>query len=95
MDGACAVYSLMMTLLMLNVVSRNQVEDVYDTIKKSAEVEKLFKEFFYKHGLVRGGFYFKELKNSLIKHSLLSYILSVLMKTTLIRMMFKQNLQRR
>ena len=29
-DGACAVYSLMMNLLILKTISRVQIEDVYD-----------------------------------------------------------------
>lgn len=62
MDGACAVYSLMMYLLILNTIKRNQLDDIYDKIKKSPEVEELFHEFFDKHGLIRGGLYFKDLK---------------------------------
>ena len=60
-DGACAVYSLMMNLLILKTISRVQIEDVYDNIKKSPETEKLFHEFFDKHGMIRGGFYFDRL----------------------------------
>lgn len=60
-DGACAVYSLMMNLLILKTISRVQIEDVYDNIKKSPETEKLFHEFFDKHGMIRGGFYFDQL----------------------------------
>lgn len=60
-DGACAVYSLMMNLLVLKTVSRVQLEDVFNDIKKSPETERLFHEFFDKHGLIRGGFYFDKL----------------------------------
>lgn len=62
-DGACAVYSLMMNLLILKTISRVQIEDVYDNIKKSPETEKLFHEFFDKHGMIRGGFFLIGLPN--------------------------------
>ena len=48
-------------LLILKTISRVQIEDVYDNIKKSPETEKLFHEFFDKHGMIRGGFYFDQL----------------------------------
>ncbi len=51
----------MMNLLILKTISRVQIEDVYDNIKKSPETEKLFHEFFDKHGMIRGGFYFDRL----------------------------------
>ena len=62
MDGACSIYSLMMYMLILKCVRRNQVEDLYDKIKKSPEIKSLFHEFFDKHGLFRGGLYFDNLK---------------------------------
>lgn len=61
-DGACSIYTLMMNLLILRCVRRNELEDLYDKIKKSPEVVKLFHEFFDKHGLVRNGLYFDKLK---------------------------------
>ena len=61
LDGACSIYTLMMDLLIQKCISRNQLEDLYDKIKKSPEVQQLFHEFFDKHGLVRGGLYFDEL----------------------------------
>ncbi len=63
MDGACSIYSLMMYLLILKCVRRNQVDDLYNKIKKSPEVESLFHEFFYRqHGLFRDGLKFDKLK---------------------------------
>lgn len=44
-DGACSIYTLMMNLLILRCVRRNELEDLYDKIKKSPEVVKLFHEF--------------------------------------------------
>ena len=61
-DGACSIYTLMMNLLILRCVRRNELKDLYDKIKKSPEVVKLFHEFFDKHGLVRNGLYFDKLK---------------------------------
>ena len=62
LDGACSIYTLMMNLLILKCVRRNQLEDLYDKIKKSPEVERLFHEFFDKHGLVRNGIHFENLR---------------------------------
>ena len=45
-DGACSVYSLMMYLMILKVIKRNQLDDLYDTLKKTPEVENLFCNFF-------------------------------------------------
>lgn len=67
-DGACSVYALMMNLLILKTITRRQVENVFNDIRKSPEVEQLFHEMFDKHGLVRGGFHFNNLKK-LINHS--------------------------
>lgn len=44
-DGACSIYTLMMNLLILRCVRRNELEDLYDKIKKSPEVVKLFMSF--------------------------------------------------
>lgn len=63
-DGACSVYSLMMYLMIMKVIKRNQLNDLYNTIKKSPEVESIFHEFFDKHGLVRDGFYFYTIKEN-------------------------------
>ncbi|WP_044264280.1 cysteine peptidase family C39 domain-containing protein [Bacteroides timonensis] len=64
-DGACSVYSLMMYLMILKVIKRNQLDDLYDTLKKTPEVENLFCNFFDKYGLVRNGFYFSQLEKML------------------------------
>lgn len=70
LDGACSVYSLMMYFIILKIIRRNQLEDLYNNIKKSPEVECVFHEFFDKHGLVRNGFYFNQLKKMLKRTSL-------------------------
>lgn len=61
-DGACAVYALMMNLLILRTIHRRQLDDVFNRIKTSPEVERLFHELFDKHGLVRGGLLFEDLE---------------------------------
>lgn len=76
LDGACSIYALMMYLLILKVIKRNQLNDLYNDIKKSSEVESLFHEFFDKHGLVREGFYFSQLKRMLNKASVESIVAS-------------------
>lgn len=35
LDGACAVYCVMMYLLILNVVTRRQLEDLYGKVRKN------------------------------------------------------------
>ena len=62
LDGACSIYSLMMYLMILKTIRRNELEDLYDNIEKSSETENLFHEFFDKHGLLRNGLYFHDLK---------------------------------
>lgn len=67
-DGACSIYALMMNLLILKTIRRRKLDDLYNKIKTSPEIEPLFHEFFEKHGLVRDGFYFADLER-LIKKS--------------------------
>lgn len=60
-DGACAIYALMMNLLILKTIRRSHLDDVFNRIKTSPEIESLFHELFDKHGLVRGGLLFEDL----------------------------------
>ena len=46
MDGACAVYSMMMNLLVLKVFTRSQVVNLNTTFKGNTAKGRLFKEFF-------------------------------------------------
>ena len=66
MDGACAVYSMMMNLLILKVLTRNQVVNLKTTFKGNTAKGRLFKEFFVTEGLCRDGFYFSEIKDAII-----------------------------
>ena len=65
MDGACAVYSMMMNLLVLKVFTRSQVVNLNTTFKGNTAKGRLFKEFFVTEGLCRDGFYFSEIKEKL------------------------------
>ncbi len=71
MDGACAVYSMMMNLLILKVLTRNQVVNLKTTFKGNTAKGRLFKEFFVTEGLCRDGFYFSEIKRKAIPFFLL------------------------
>ena len=64
MDGACAVYSIMMNLTNLNT-----------SFKGNTSKGRLFKEFFVTQGLCRGGFYFSEIKEKL-SHSFAKEVMS-------------------
>lgn len=69
LDGACSVYTLMMNLLILKTITRKKLEDILNINKKetSPEVERLFHEFFDKHGLIRDGFEFYDLERLINK----------------------------
>lgn len=65
MDGACAVYSVMMNLLILKVLTRNQVTDLRTTFKGTTSKGRLYKEFFKVEGLCRDGFFFADINEKL------------------------------
>ena len=75
MDGACAVYSMMMNLIVLKVFTRNQVTNLNTSFKGNTAKGRLFKEFFVKEGLCRDGFYFSEIKEKL-SHSFAKEVMS-------------------
>ena len=60
MDGACAVYSLMMYLILIKVLNRNEVTNLNTSFKGNTAKGRLFKEFFENEGLCRDGFYFSD-----------------------------------
>ena len=68
LDGACAVYSLMMYLLILGVVTRRQVEDLGKVLQKPKPVECLFRSLFENRGLVRDGFSYDSLQLIVNRH---------------------------
>lgn len=68
LDGACAVYCVMMYLLILNVVTRRQLEDLDGTIRKKDSIKSLFKALFENKGLIRKGFYYSNLQPLINRH---------------------------
>ena len=81
MDGACAVYSMMMNLLILKVLTRSQVVNLNTTFKGNTAKGRLFKEFFVTEGLCRDGFYFSEIKEKL-SHSFAKEVTSSALQYT-------------
>lgn len=81
MDGACAVYSMMMNLLVLKVLTRSQVVNLNTTFKGNTAKGRLFKEFFVTEGLCRDGFYFSEIKEKLSRSFAKEVAASVLQYT--------------
>lgn len=57
MDGACAVYSLVMNLVVLGYLSDDQI----DVINKRTSKGKFLSHFFDERGLVRNGYCYKTL----------------------------------
>lgn len=68
LDGACAVYCVMMYLLILNIVTRRQLEDLDGKIRKKDSIKNLFKALFENKGLIRSGFYYTNLQPLINRH---------------------------
>lgn len=45
LDGACSIYSLMMYLMILKTIRRNELEDLYDNIKNHQKPRIYFTSF--------------------------------------------------
>ena len=57
MDGACAVYSMMMCLIIIRAIHRNNVVNLDDEkIKGNTSKGRLIRNFLYNNGLVRKGY---------------------------------------
>ena len=66
MDGACAVYSMMMTLIIIGSIDRNDVVTLNDeTIKGNTSKGRLINHFLYNNGFVRKGYYLSKLEEDL------------------------------
>lgn len=62
MDGACAVYSMMMCLIMIRAIHRNDVVSLNDErIKGNTAKGRLIRNFLYNNGFVRKGFFLSTL----------------------------------
>lgn len=67
MDGACAVYSMMMCLIIIRSIHRNDVVTLEDEkIKGNTSKGRLIKTFLYHNGFVRGGYYLSDLRDELL-----------------------------
>lgn len=64
LDGACSVYSVIMSLLYENIISYEETEKPGRT-----NGSRLVKELSNDYGLVKGGFYFKKLHKIIDKYS--------------------------
>ena len=67
MDGACAVYSMMMCLIIARAIHRNEVVNLNDEkIKGNSSKGRLIRNFLYKNGLVRKGYELNYLEDELL-----------------------------
>ncbi|MBD5316929.1 MAG: hypothetical protein HDS11_04595 [Bacteroides sp.] len=68
LDGACAVYCVMMYLLILGVVTRRQLDDLDGNVRKKEPIKNLFKALFENRGLIRDGFLYNNLQSLINRH---------------------------
>lgn len=68
LDGACSVYSLVMSLLYENIIRYEETEK-----PSRSNGGRLLKELFSDHGLIKDGFYFKVLKRIIDKYTTKSW----------------------
>lgn len=65
LDGACAVYSLIMCLMIIKVIKRKDVVDLDYHHDGRTSKGRLVKTFFENNGLIRKGYWFKKLQQDL------------------------------
>lgn len=65
MDGACAVYSMMMCLIMEKIIKRNLITDTPTNLKRNTSDGRLVRFFLEKQGMVIGGYFLSELQRDL------------------------------
>ena len=67
MDGACAVYSMMMCLIIARAIHRNDIVTLDDSkIKGNTSKGRLIRNFLYNNGLVRKGYELNDLNDELL-----------------------------
>ena len=67
MDGACAVYSMMMCLIIARAIHRNEVVNLNDEkIKGNTSKGRLIRNFLYNNGFVRNGYELNDLNDELL-----------------------------
>ena len=67
LDGACAVYSMMMCLIMSKVIKRKEITDLDFCIDGRKSKGRLVRLFLEQKGFIRKGYYFKDLQSDLNK----------------------------
>ena len=65
LDGACAVYSLIMNLMIIKKIKRKDVVDLVYHHDGRTSKGRLVKVFFENNGLIRKGYWFKKLQQDL------------------------------
>ena len=73
MDGACAVYSLMMCLIICRAIKRADVTSLATSHDKRESKGRLVNHFLNKNGMVLDGYYISQLKDEL-NHAFLKEI---------------------
>lgn len=67
MDGACAVYSMMMCLIIIQSIHRKDVVSLADEkIKGNTSKGRLIRTFLHNNGFVRGGYYLSKIRDELL-----------------------------
>jgi len=65
LDGACAVYSMMMCLVIEKIIKRNIITNVPESLRRNISDGRLINHFLEKQGMVVDGYELKILKDEL------------------------------
>lgn len=65
LDGACAVYSMMICLVIENIISRRIIKNPPKELKRSSSEGRLIRSFLEKQGMVVNGYEIKKLHEDL------------------------------
>ena len=65
LDGACAVYSMMMCLIIEKIIRRSQVTNVTKELKRNTADGRLVRHFLENRGMIIGGYVFQKLRDEL------------------------------
>lgn len=65
LDGACAVYSMMMCLVIEKIIKRNIITNVPESLRRNTSDGRLINHFLEKQGMVIKGYELKNLKDEL------------------------------
>ena len=65
LDGACAVYSMMMCLVIEKIIKRNIITNVPESLRRNTSDGRLINHFLEKQGMVVDGYELKNLQDEL------------------------------